>query len=169
MVSQHSKEIPVEWKELVIDYSDRLQSWPQFQDLPYNEQSSCILQTICQALRNCQEDKPLKKLIKQILEKSFAIEDEVASEVEIKEEDAIQKEGNEERVVEKLELMPSIFNSNSTLHLLEAMIMNAGSKYLLKMYTRFFKVNKIMIEFDIIFIKNLHFRIVWWHSPRLKT
>lgn len=105
------------------------------------------------------------------MEKSFAIEDEVASEVEIKEEDAMKKESNEEmdKDDEKLELMPSIFNSNSTLHLLEAMIMNAGSKYLLKMYTRFFKVNKIMIEFDKIFIKNLHFRIVWWHSPRLKT
>lgn len=72
-------------------------------------------------------------------------------EVEIKEEDDIKNEDDEEikdqekEEPEVTQNMPSIFNSNSTLHLLEAMIMSAGSKYLLKMYNKFFKVYSSLI------------------------
>ena len=151
MVTDHSKEIPDEWKEIANDYAGRLQSWPQFADLPFDEQSSCILQSICQSLRNCHEVKSLKKLIKDILEKSFSIEDEIVKieEIEEKEGEENEEEKNEEKE-ETLKNMPKIFNSNSTLHLLEAMIMSAGEKYLLKMYNKFFKVIIGLADLKII-------------------
>ncbi len=139
---KHGKEIPVEWIEIVKDYAQRLKMWPQFPDLPYSEESSCILQTLYQSLKNFQEDKVLKDLTKTIL-KGFS------------EELNENKTESSDVAAETLSEFPKIFRSNSTLHLLEAMVQNCGEKYLLKLYEEFFKGRLVKLSEA----KNLNFSV----------
>ena len=67
----YKKEIPQEWSDIISDFSSRLQQWPQFNQLAFEEKSSTFLQVLIQALYNTDQSKSLKKFIKSIMKDSF--------------------------------------------------------------------------------------------------
>lgn len=141
---KHKKELPDDWKEIVADFANRLKLWPQFAELPFDESSSCILQTLCQALQNCGDEKTLKSLMKTIL--SVFDVDESPEEKPAQDIANVEEEPSE---------FAKIFQSNSTLRLLEAMIQSSNEKQITKIYEKFFKGNLVKLSEA----KNLNFAV----------
>lgn len=114
----HQAVLPKEWSEVLGDVVTRLMSWPQFSDLSFVESSSKVLQTLCQALNNVDDQKSnCKKLFKAIL-KSF--DDEKAPE---NPEDS------------------KVFKSSSSVHLLETMMNTSTEKILRKIFKKYYEGN----------------------------
>lgn len=116
--TQHDRIIPDTWSSIVADFVTRISMWPHFGELAFEESSSVVLQTLCQALKNldCQQDT-LKKLVKSIMKKSFKDDEES----EIAEEDC------------------KAFVCPASLHLLESMMQSCDQKSLNKIYKKYFK------------------------------
>lgn len=109
--------IPDEWSETVADFANRLMSWPQFPDLAFDESSSVVLQTLCQAMKNLENQaETLKTLVKTIMRKSF-------------------KDENDSEVPEDFKA----FSSSGSTHLLESMMDACEEKQLNKIYKKYFK------------------------------
>jgi nucleolar protein 9 len=107
---EHGKQIPDEWIEVIKDFSSRLQQWPHFHELAFDEKSSTFLQVLCQALHNTGQEKSLKKLIKKIMKSSFDDED-------------AQKP----------------FSTKCSKFLLESMLQFSDEKQFTKLYEKYFK------------------------------
>lgn len=141
--------VPDGWKEIVLDYAARLQAWPQFPEFPYDELSSGLLQTLFLALRVVDKNE-LKHLGKKLLNEAFLAEvkTEVKEETEVKPstEDDTKPETNDEipalteekKLIEKL---PSVFQSESSIRMLEALLAVAGPKLLTQLYAKLFHAN----------------------------
>lgn len=108
--SEHGKQISDEWIEVIKDFSSRLQQWPHFHELAFEEKSSTFLQVLCQALHNTNQEKCLKKLIKNILKNSFDDED-----------------------------MQKPFSTKCSKFLLESMMQYSEEKQFTKIYEKYFK------------------------------
>lgn len=149
--------VPADWNEIVLDYASRLQAWPQFPDFPYDELSSGLLQTLFLALRIVDKNE-LKHLGKKLLNDAFLVEvkpevnaDEVKPKVN---EDEVAKATNTEdvkpitdediKLVEEKRLiaqLPKVFQSESSIRMLEALLNVAGIKLLTQLYAKLFAGN----------------------------
>lgn len=131
--------VPDEWSEIIKEYAERLQAWPQFVDFPYDELSSGLLQSLCLALK-CSDKSTLKHLGKKILNESFIIETENGAE-DVKDD----KEGIEagDNIVAKL---PKVFTTEPSIRLLETLITSAGPKLLTQIYVKLFSSRLIELS-----------------------
>ncbi|XP_044746447.1 nucleolar protein 9 [Coccinella septempunctata] len=113
-----------EYADVVIEYGERLLTWPQFPDLCKNEKTSGFLQILLKALKKV-SSKLLKKYMKKLLE-CFAPEDDNAD----------------------LNKLPPVFLATSSLMVLEVYLQVAPKKYFSQIYIkcfagRLFKLSKI--------------------------
>lgn len=113
--TDYARTISPEWIEIIIDFSTRLQKWPHFSQLAFDEKSSMFLQSLLQALHNVGAEKALKKLVKSIMKNCFNDE---------------ESESNSKP-----------FSTKSSLFLLESMLQNScnDEKQFKKMYEKYFK------------------------------
>lgn len=122
--AKHAVVIPESWSEIVADFATRLMSWPQFPDLAFIDSSSMVLQTLCQAMKNLEnQQETLKKLSKAIMKKSFKDEEEIEDPDDFK-----------------------AFSSPASLHLLETMMESCDEKMLNKIYKKYFKTKFIELS-----------------------
>lgn len=140
--------VPADWNEIVLDYASRLQAWPQFPDFPYDELSSGLLQTLFLALRIADKNE-LKHLGKKILNDAFLAEvktegnEEVAVEPKIEEDTKLPGEDDLKLAQEKERIakLPKVFQSESSIRMLEALLNVAGPKLLTQLYAKLFAGN----------------------------
>lgn len=142
--------VPADWNEIVLDYASRLQAWPQFPEFPYDELSSGLMQTLFLALRIVDKSQ-LKHLGKKMLNDAFLadvkteLKDEDDDDVKPKTkenvkpstEDDLRLEG-EKKIIAKL---PKVFQSESSIRMLEALLNVAGPKLLTQLYAKLFLGN----------------------------
>ncbi|KAM3956630.1 nucleolar protein 9 [Aphomia sociella] len=136
------KNIPEEFKDLVKEFANRLSSWPQFKDLPYENLTSALLQVLLYAIKNV--DKSVtKELIKKLLNESFAPEDWVSSSTDEKKNiDVDDKDEAEMDIGIKHVGLPPVFESQSAVRLLEAALFVAKKKMYTQIYARCF-INRL--------------------------
>lgn len=127
---------PSEWTEIIQEYAARLQAWPQFPELPYDDLSSGLLQSLCLALRTVDKSE-LKHLGKRILNDSFISPVKVESSTTEDKSD-IKPSPNAEYVVTTSNL-PKVFSSESSIRLLEAILAGAGPKLMTQLYAKLFQ------------------------------
>lgn len=72
------KIIPEEFKEIVKEFVNRLSSWPQFKDMPYQNITSGLLQVLLYAIKNVDKNAT-KEVVRKLLDESFAPEDWVSN------------------------------------------------------------------------------------------
>lgn len=108
-------EIPEEYTEVVKEYVNRLIVWPHFKDLPYNELSSGLLQTMLVVLKEI-DSKLLKTVVKKLIDESFGV--------------TTDSEENGE--------LPDVFSSKPATFLLEKTITVASTKHFTQIYTKCF-------------------------------
>ncbi len=125
--------VPDDWKEIIKEYADRLQAWPQFVDFPYDELSSGLLQSLCIALQHS-DKSTLKHLGKKILNDSFIVEN-VPEDVKDDKDDVKDEINGEER---KTNNVPKVFTTEPSIRLLEALLISAGPKLLTQIYVKLF-------------------------------
>ncbi|XP_045483377.1 nucleolar protein 9-like [Harmonia axyridis] len=127
------EEAPIvpEYADVVIEYGERLLTWPQFPDLCKNEKTSGFLQILLKALKKL-SPKLLKKYMKKLLE-CFTPEDE-------------NKDSNK--------LLP-VFLATSSIMVLETYLQVAPQKYLSKIYVKCF-AGKL---FKLSTIRNTNFAV----------
>lgn len=128
-------KVPDDWCDIIKEYAERLQAWPQFVDFPYDELSSGLLQHLCLALHHS-DKTTLKHLGKKILNDSFIIEVENAVE-DVKDDkddvkDDIQVNG------EVKNNLPKVFTTEPSIRLLETLLVSAGPKLLTQIYVKLF-------------------------------
>ncbi|KAJ2938927.1 hypothetical protein O0L34_g17738 [Tuta absoluta] len=138
------KTVPEEFKELVTEFSNRLSSWPQFKDLPYQNITSGLLQVLLYAVKNV--DKNLTRdLIRRLLDESFAPEGWVSNQVDEKDDkidvDIPDADEVKNDVANKRNL-PPVFESESAVRLLEAALFVAKKKTYTQLYARCF-INRL--------------------------
>ncbi|XP_055855596.1 uncharacterized protein LOC129918874 [Episyrphus balteatus] len=63
-------QVPAEWKEVLMEFPERLQMWPQYKDLPYKYITSGLLQVICLALDTV-DKKALEDFGKKLITDCF--------------------------------------------------------------------------------------------------
>ncbi|KAH8389907.1 hypothetical protein KR200_003810 [Drosophila serrata] len=155
-MAKHRKlyEVPDEWHEVMKEFPQRLEMWPQFTDFPYQEHSSALLGVICLALSVA--DKSMLKhfgkkiLTVSLLKPSDAEEDEKKDEkdakIEIKNDDDMEegntqpnpKGGKEQKEEVDAPIMPKVFHHQSSVILLETILSVAGAKLLTQLYAMLF-------------------------------
>lgn len=116
--------MPDEYKSIVVEYADRLYYWPQLGDLPFEEFTSGILQSLLLALNRCNEpacDSFAKKLFKILKEL------ETTNNTEPIEDDKDSKF-----------YLPQIFSSESSIRFLEIFVKVVNNKLMLKIIKSFF-------------------------------
>ncbi|XP_033153236.1 nucleolar protein 9 [Drosophila mauritiana] len=153
-IAKHRKmySVPDEWQEVMKEFPQRLEMWPQFGDFPYQDHSSSLLGVICLAL-SVVDKSMLKHFAKKILTigllKSNEEEEqkmELDTKIEIKDEDdddekkdkvAIDAEADTENKQEEPKL-PKVFHHQSSVILLETIMSVAGAKLLIQLYAMLF-------------------------------
>ncbi|XP_037948426.1 nucleolar protein 9 [Teleopsis dalmanni] len=134
--------VPDEWLEVMKEYPQRLEMWPQFVDFPYDENSSALTSVICIALKVVDKNM-LKHFGKKIIVESFLKindneedQDDLKMEVinNIEKDDEIKKNSDE---VEKVKL-PQVFGCQSSVILLETLLTIAGPKLFNQIYCMLF-------------------------------
>lgn len=130
--------VPEDWKEIIKEYAERLQAWPQFADFPYDELSSGLLQSLCIALQHS-DKSALKHIGKKILNESFIVEPASVAE-DVKDHD--DKDDVKDEIVEgenriKTNL-PKVFTTEPSIRLLETLLVSAGPKLLTQIYAKLF-------------------------------
>ncbi|CAD7012129.1 nucleolar protein 9 [Ceratitis capitata] len=140
--------VPDEWVEVLREFPQRLEMWPQFSDFPYQEHSSALLGVICIALR-ATDKQLLKHFGKKILMDAFLKVEQNDAEKEKKieildnEDEETNEEGaNEsEKVKEKEQTsiqLPKVFEYQSAVILLETLLAVAGPKLYTQLYAMLF-------------------------------
>lgn len=156
-LAKHRKlyTVPEEWHEVMKEFPQRLEMWPQFDDFPYQEHSSALLGVICLALSVV--DKSMlkhfgKKILMQALlkpEEDAEGDDEKKIKIEIDDDD--NDNDNEQHVAEKTTLedtgeanaepevkLPKVFHYQCAVILLETLLSVAGAKLLTQLYAMLF-------------------------------
>lgn len=152
-------EVSSEWHEVAKEFAQRLEMWPQFSDFPYQEHSSALLGVICIALKVIDKNM-LKHLGKKILMEALLkvdVEDDekkieiLDDEEEQKTENTEEKQENEDNANEEeenaktnLPKLPKVFEYQSSVILLETLLVVAGPKLLTQLYAMLF-TNKLAI------------------------
>uniref|UniRef100_A0A1B0G1H5 Nucleolar protein 9 n=1 Tax=Glossina morsitans morsitans TaxID=37546 RepID=A0A1B0G1H5_GLOMM len=119
--------MPSEWHETCKEFAERLQMWPQFPDLPYQEHSSALIGTICIALKVL-DKKMLKLFGKQLLLEAF-LKHEKEDKDESKDAElsnAVYGETDQEGTPKDLSKAPKVFQHQSSVRLLETLLVVAG-------------------------------------------
>ncbi|TGZ53174.1 nucleolar protein 9 [Temnothorax longispinosus] len=111
-----TKRRPViqDYKDLLIQSCDRLQKWPQFRQFGREQMTSGLVQCILYSLKDI-DSGLVKTIIKKIITECFEVEED--------------------------EKLPSIFNSECSIRILEACLMVARPKLFKKIYNTFFAGN----------------------------
>ncbi|SPP73140.1 nucleolar protein 9 [Drosophila guanche] len=156
-MAKHRKlyTVPEDWREVMKEFPQRLEMWPQFVDFPYQEHSSALLGVICLALSVA--DKSLlkhfgKKILVQSLlkpnEETENDEEKKDTKIEIKDDDeeekekeatpTEEKEQSEEKPAEDAPVLPKVFHHQSAVILLETILSVAGAKLLTQLYAMLF-------------------------------
>ncbi|XP_037713187.1 nucleolar protein 9 [Drosophila subpulchrella] len=147
-MTKHRKlyTVPDEWQEVMKDFPQRLEMWPQFTDFPYQEHSSSLLGVICLAL-SVADKSMLKHFAKKILtigllkpnEDDEDKKDE-DTKIEIKdEEDEEAKETEEDTEKKQTDPnLPKVFHHQTSVILLETILSVAGAKLLTQLYAMLF-------------------------------
>lgn len=102
------------WSEIIDDFSNRITKWPQFNDLPYQELSSGLLQSLCIALKYTNKNS-LKSFGKQMLTSAFL---------------KSNQENKDEKKDDIVSELPTVFTTEPSIRLLETLISVAGPKLL---------------------------------------
>lgn len=110
------KKVPDEFKELVKEFANRLSSWPQFKDLPYQNITSALLQVLLYAIKNV-DNTMTKDLLKRLLNESFAPDDWTSkgNDEKISDEkiDVDNKEDVNESIVNDTSNLPPVFSDQA--------------------------------------------------------
>ncbi|CAH2986842.1 unnamed protein product [Chilo suppressalis] len=145
LMTMEYKVVPDEFKEIVKDFANRLSSWPQFKDLPYQNLTSALLQVLLYAVKNV-DSSITKDLVKKLLNESFAPDDWVSNESDEKKNDekvdADMKEDVNESVAITATPLPPVFENQSAVRLLEAALFVARKKMYTQIYAKCF-INRL--------------------------
>ncbi|CAG9793120.1 unnamed protein product [Diatraea saccharalis] len=125
VTSLEYKVVPDEFKELVKEFATRLMAWPQFKDLPYQVLTSALIQVLLYAIKNV-DSSITKKIIKKLLDESFAPDDGESRETPVTAESKL----------------PPVFDSEAAIRLLEAALFLANNKMYTRIYEKCF-VNRL--------------------------
>ncbi|ALC40849.1 CG11123 [Drosophila busckii] len=160
-LAKHRKlyKVPEEWHEVMKEFPQRLEMWPQFSDFPYQDHSSALLGVICLAL-SVVDKSMLKHFGKKILMQSLLKpndasdeKDEKPQEVKIEiddeaEEDAAAPAAEQSaettmpeetaRETKLLASLPKVFHYQSAVILMETLLSVAGAKLLTQLYAMLF-------------------------------
>ncbi|XP_064552097.1 nucleolar protein 9 [Drosophila montana] len=155
-LAKHRKlyTVPEEWPEVMKEYPQRLEMWPQFADFPYQEHSSALLGVICLSL-SVVDKNMLKHFGKKILMESLLKPDDATNaDDEDKPKDLkieIDDEGDEPATNEKAVtpateddnvkakiVLPKVFHYQCAVILLETLLTVAGGKLLTQLYAMLF-------------------------------
>lgn len=145
--------VPEEWNEVLVDYAKRLQDWPQFSELPYDELSSGLLQTLCVAL-NARNKTELKHLGKKLLNDAFCVEFK-KEEKDVKEEKLSTDPNTPDVKPDVSDIktepdadaqLPKVFHFEPAIRLLEQLLTTAGPKLMTQIYARLFSGNLIALS-----------------------
>lgn len=104
----------ISWIEIIDDFSNRISKWPQFNDLPYQELSSGLLQSLCIALKYTNKNS-LKSFGKLMLTSAFLLSNE---------------EDKDDKKDVRISELPKVFTTEPSIRLLETLISVAGPKLL---------------------------------------
>ncbi|XP_017868111.1 PREDICTED: nucleolar protein 9 [Drosophila arizonae] len=152
--------VPEEWHEVMKEFPQRLEMWPQFPDFPYEDQTSALLGAICIAL-GVVDKSMLKHFGKKILMESFLKPNDEANPddndelKEAKNEIEVDKDkGEEEKSATKTKeanadtepppeseadvVLPKVFHYQSAIILLETLLSVAGAKLLTQLFAMLF-------------------------------
>ncbi|XP_030032211.2 nucleolar protein 9 [Manduca sexta] len=132
------RNIPDDFREIVVEYVNRLMTWHQFEDLPYSKLSSGFLQIMLYAIKNI-DKKLTKAILKRLLDESFAPDNWETNEQDEK-KDKVDID-NPEQDVQGLSL-PPVFSSESAVRLLEAALFVADKKLYTQIYAKCF-INRL--------------------------
>lgn len=135
--------VPNDWCEIIKEYADRLQAWPQFVDFPYDELSSGLLQSLCMALQHS-DKTTLKHLGKKILNDSFIIESQNVMEDVKDDKDDIKDEIQGDDPIRSN--LPKVFTTEPSIRLLETLLISAGRKLLTQIYVKLFSSRLIELS-----------------------
>ncbi|XP_054739383.1 uncharacterized protein LOC129245325 [Anastrepha obliqua] len=128
--------VPKGWTEVLAEFPQRLEMWPQFPDFPYQEHSSALLGTICIALR-ATDKQLLKHFGKKILMDAF-IKTEQSEEEEEKKQELDKDDENESKENVNTVQLPKVFAYQSAVILLETLLTVAGAKLFTQLYAMLF-------------------------------
>ncbi|XP_038218493.1 nucleolar protein 9 [Zerene cesonia] len=128
------KIVPDDFKEIVTEFANRLSSWPQFKDMPYQNLTSGLLQVLLYAAKNV-DKKLTKSLVGKLLDESFAPDGWAGDGADEKKED--KKEDGAEASP-----LPPVFESESAVRLLEAALFVVKKKTYTQIYARCF-INRL--------------------------
>ncbi|KAJ6647162.1 Nucleolar protein 9 [Pseudolycoriella hygida] len=132
-------KVPDDWAEIMKEYADRLQAWPQFVDFPYDELSSGLLQSLCLALQHS-DKTTLKHLGKKLLNESLNVECKNVSEDAKDDKDDID-------VGDRINTnLPKVFTTEPSIRLLETLLLTAGPKLLTQIYLKLFSSRLIELS-----------------------
>ncbi|KAL0811657.1 hypothetical protein ABMA28_009107 [Loxostege sticticalis] len=139
------KKVPDEFKELVKEFANRLSSWPQFKDLPYQNITSALLQVLLYAIKNV-DNTMTKDLLKRLLNESFAPDDWTSKANDEKKSDekidVDNKEDVNESIVNDTSNLPPVFSDQAAVRLLEAALFVAKKKMYTQIYAKCF-INRL--------------------------
>ncbi|XP_017032559.1 nucleolar protein 9 [Drosophila kikkawai] len=153
-MAKHRKlyEVPDEWPEVMKEFPQRLEMWPQFADFPYQEHSSALLGVICLAL-SVADKSMLKHFGKKILTISLLKPNDAEEEkkngdtdakIEIKDDDDVEEGSTQPRPDDgdnqdvQAPVLPKVFHHQSSVILLETILGVAGAKLLTQLYAMLF-------------------------------
>ncbi|KAH8300282.1 hypothetical protein KR044_012459 [Drosophila immigrans] len=154
-LAKHRKQytVPEEWHEVMKEFPQRLEMWPQFSDFPYQEHSSALLGVICLSL-SVVDKSMLKHFGKKILTQGLLKpnddaedDDKKESKIEIDDDDNdnAQQETNEASAEADTEnaktppvQLPKVFHHQCSVILLETLLSVAGAKLLTQLYAMLF-------------------------------
>ncbi|XP_001360213.1 nucleolar protein 9 [Drosophila pseudoobscura] len=151
-MAKHRKlyTVPEDWHEVMKEFPQRLEMWPQFVDFPYQEHSSALLGVICLALsvadksflKHFGKKILLQSLLKANEENDDAVEKKTDAKIEIEDNDGEEKptEEKEKSAEEKKDdpILPKVFHHQSSVILLETILSVAGAKLLTQLYAMLF-------------------------------
>lgn len=123
-------DVSEDWLQILKECVDRLQSWPQFNELPYNEYTSALLQHVCIALKYTNKNT-LKSFGKKILHETFLLPDNT---------DGDKKDKDDKDVDDKVDeiSIPKVFNTEASVRLLEVLLSVAGRKLMTQLNAMLF-------------------------------
>ena len=110
--------VPKEWLDILKSFMETIEEWTQFEEMPYSENTSILLQDILIAVNSVEEDKiKSKSICKKLLKESFLKE--------------YQHEENTEE-------LPKVFAFQSSIRLLEIVLSVIDEKLYIKYYVTLF-------------------------------
>ncbi|XP_053685753.1 nucleolar protein 9 [Sabethes cyaneus] len=120
--------VPDKWFKLINEFCSRLLAWPQFGELPFSEFTSALLQSLLASLDRAEDKFQLLQLSEKLLD-SFLPETPPADETEQTESESTKQ-------------LPKVFQQDSSIRLLEALLPVVDSDFLKnQLYKKVFQGN----------------------------